>query len=750
MIYSYLINIYHSYDKWRKYIETFLKDLWKTLENKKMIFWLHNDAWEIFYSFTASEAIYKAFESQFYTYFNDFQLSLDTKNIWKFDKKRTVIWELKLENSWFFPFKYSTDDKTDFVFNLFRSFENLSIVNDKLSFFVDLKPIKWESTNFFIKSKIQYLLFKLKLFFQFYKYILNHKVQKWWKDLWAKYYNHKMDKSLFETKLYIIIQSNSKEVAEMKLKAIFNKFLVFKNYPLNSFKLNLIKNFDTIAPFSIKELKNKYVFSDEEISSVYHFPDKPSNETSLLKVSSKKLSLPIWIPTFDYSETKFWEIIPKNYPKNTAIIWTSDFRSTKVPVGIFDEDRLRHIYVIWKTWTWKSKFMTSLILDDLKNGNWLWLIDPHWDIVDEVMAYIPKERYDDVIIFDPTDENFPFCFNPLDIKSTESKQILAKWFIDIFRKFFWVNWNSKLEHVLRMVFLALLDKKNATLFDIIRALTDKNFRYEMIEEIEDDVVKNFWTNEFASWNQQFNTEAIMPILNKIWQILSIDIIKNIFSSSQNKLDFTEMMNTKKILLIKLPKWKLQEEIMWFLWSIFVTKIFQSAMWRQSISKQERTPFYLYVDEFQNFATDTFWEILSEARKYWLALCVAHQFIKQIPTNLSDALFWNVWTLVSFRISSEDAIYMEKHFSPFVNSYDLSNLNQRNFYCKLLVKWQVKDPFSLRSVYIDDKDLTKNDLENLYNLSRKKYSRSLLEAKQNFNKEQKDIEKHIETFAEPII
>ena len=169
-----------------------------------------------------------------------------------------------------------------------------------------------------------------------------------------------------------------------------------------------------------------------------------------------------------------------------------------------------------------------------------------------------------------------------------------------------------------------------------------------------------------------------------------------------------------------------------------------------MAKKDRTPFFLYVDEFQNFATDTFWEILSEARKYWLSLAVAHQFIKQIPENISDALFWNVWTLISFRISSEDALHMQKHFDPFLSAYDLANLNIREFYCKLLVKWQVKDPFSLKSVYLPDKNVSPQYIEALYNISRKKYARSLAEARKIVVKEQKDVVEKLETFSEPII
>ncbi len=747
---THLIKVYHSYTKWKKYVDEFFKDIGKTLEKKKMIFWVNYSSGEIYYSHTSSVSTYSAFESQFYTYFNEFQLAPDDKWVWNYDKKRTVIWELRLENNWFYPFKYSTTDNTEFIFNMFRNFENFWIIKDKVWLFVELKPIVWESFGFFVKSKIQYMLFKIKLFFTFFKYILNHKIQKWWKDLWKKYFQYKLEQDLFETKFYILFQSENKAMASWKLKSLFNNFLIFKNYPLNQFKLKIYNTPRIIKPFEIKEIKKKYICTSEEISSIFHFPNKPSDETSLLKVTAKKLALPIWVPIFDYKTTTDWEIIPQNYPREINIVWTSDFRSIKVPVWTYDEDRLRHMYIVWKTWTWKSKFLTSLVIDDLKHWNWVWLIDPHGDLIEEIVAHIPENRKNDVIIFDPTDEQFPFCFNPLDIKRTESKQVLAKWFIDIFHKFFWANWNPKLEHVLRMIFLALLDKPKATLFDIIRALTDKDFRYDMIEEIQDDVVRNFWTNEFAWWSQQFNTEAIMPILNKVWQLLSIDILKNIFSSHKNKLDFREMMDESKILLVKLPKWKLQEEIMWFLWAMFVTKIFQAAMWRQWMMKKDRTPFFLYVDEFQNFATDTFWEILSEARKYGLSLAVAHQFIKQIPQNLSDALFGNVWTLISFRISSEDAMYMEKHFDPFLSSYDLANLNQREFYCKLLVNGQVKDPFSLRSLYVPDSEVPASYIQELYELSRERYARSLIEAKQKIIEEQKDVVEKIDDFAEPII
>lgn len=586
---------------------------------------------------------------------------------------------------------------------------------------------------------------------QFYKYMFSIKTKKWWKQEWFTYYEKKIQGQLFRTKIYMVCQAHTKASAKAKLAAIENNFQAFEEYPLNQFELNIDSKITSLSKIKTQNMSNWYLMTPQEISQFFQFPKNPKNETSLLKVTSKKLSLPIGIPTFDYEKLKNGEILAKEAPREINIIGSSDYRSTTVPVGMYDEDRLRHTYIIGKTGTGKSKFMLSLMIDDILKGKGMAIIDPHGDAVEELLTFVPESRKDDVIIFDPMDEKFPFCLNPLDVGETESKQVLAKWFIDIFKKFFGANWNSMLEHVLRMIFLALLDKPGSTMFDIIRALTDKDFRYTMIESINDDVVRNFWTNEFAWWSQQFNTQAIMPILNKVWQLLSIDALKNIFASKENKLDFRYAMDTSKIIVIKLSKGKLQEEIMWFLGAMFVTKIYQSAMSRQSLDKEHRVPFFLYVDEFQNFATETFNEILSEARKYWLGMCVAHQYINQIPSEISKALFGNVWSIFSFRISSDDAKFMANHFDPFLDAYDLANLNMRECYAKIQVKGQVKDPFSMRTAYTPDAKITKTWIAELYEASRAKYNRSLEEAKKIIEVEQADVVHAIdEWFGEPLI
>ncbi len=747
---THLIKIYHSFDKDKESFEDFLDTISQTLKGETFTLGLHYLKGEIFYSFDSAQVNYPAFESLFYSRFNDFQLVADDKNLWTYEKQKTILGEIFLENEGYFPFKM--DHEGDLIATLFRTFENFDLINDKVSFFVEFTPVDTASFLFYLQTNLKHWRKRKKIDLQFFKYLFTHTPQKDWKAQGKVFFKNKFKENLFAVRTFIIAQSENKASAEGRIQSIFTNFSVFKNHLSNQFLIKKMHN-PSVLIQQLKKQKSDLsttLLTSKEISTFFHFPQSPKNESALFTVKSRKLALPVGVPTFDYSRDERGEVYANNFPPEANIVGISDYRSIRVPVGIYDEDRLRHMYVIGKTGTGKSKFLLNLMINDIQQGKGLGIIDPHGDAIEEVMTHIPAHRQQDVIIFDPTDSDYPFCMNPLDIKPDESKQVLAKGFIDIFKKFFWANWNAKLEHVLRMIFLALLDKKGSTLFDIIRALTDKDFRYDMIESIQDDVVRNFWTNEFAGWSQQFNTEAIMPILNKVGQLLSIDMLKNIFASSENRLDLRKVMDEKKILLIKLPKGKLQEDIMGFLGAMFVTKLFQTAMARQSVEKSERTPFFLYVDEFQNFATETFSEILSEARKYGLSLIVAHQFVKQIPSSISDALFGNVGTLISFRVSSEDAEYIKQHFQPFLSGYDLANLNMREFYCKLLVKGQVKDPFSLKACWTPDVKVDKQLIEELYLRSRKHYARSLSEAKQVVAEQQQDVMKTIEEFVEPLI
>lgn len=749
-MYTSLIRIYHSTKTSREKFRWFLEWLAKLLEHEHFVFGLNYRRGEFAYSLSGDETVMRTFESKLYTEFWDFQLVGDTMGLADFAPEKSVVTSIGLENGWYFPFAEHTDsDETDFMNKFFRSFDTLNPGTDKVSFFLSLEPFEPKGLGFFLSTWWKVLVFRLKLGLTFYKHVFDKRAEKWWKEKGFHFYHEKLSEELFHAKLILVVESESQKSAKKIAEGIFHNFSLFKNAPLNEFHhstLHLRKS-DSLLDI-IRQWREKLILTPDEISRMYHFPDDPTRETALLKINAKKLALPIGMPILPYVMEE-WEISVKTHDAGLSIFAESDYRSVRVPIGIYDEDRLRHMYVIGKTWVGKSKFLVGQMIDDIAYGKWLAIVDPHGDLIDEIMMHIPDSRKDDVIIFDPTDEAYPFCFNPLTVEPGESKQVLAKGFIDIFKKFFWANWNPKLEHVLRMLFLWLLDVPKSTVFDIIRALTDKDFRYMMIEHVQDDVVRNFWTNEFAGWSQQFNSEAIMPILNKVGQLLSIDMVKNIFVSSENKLNLRRIMDERKILIIKLPKWRLQEEIMGFLGAMLVTKIYQTAMGRTGTDKASRVPFFLYIDEFQNFATDTFSEILSEARKYGLGLTIAHQFLRQIPENLIHAIFGNIGTLVSFRVSTEDSRIMSWHFDPYVGAYDLANLGVREAYAKMLVQGQVRDPLSIRTRYIRDVKIDQREIMSLYAISRKWYARSLAEARAAVIEKKETISK-LEEFGAPIL
>jgi hypothetical protein len=347
---SHLIKIYHSYEEGKKAFASFLDDISKTLSKQTYSLGLHYAKGEIFYSLNTTPKTYAAFESQFYTHFNNFQIAPDDKNIRSYDKTKTVIGELKLANGRFFPFKTDNEDNSEFVFNMFRTFENFDVINDKVGFFVELKSIINESFFFYLKSKFDHWLFRWKLGFQFYKYIFSHKTQKNWKAEGHKFFHDKIQNNLFETKLYFVVQSQTKQLAEARVKTLFNNFLVFKNYPLNQFQVKVHRNVDSLT--AIKNFRGKFqrnFFTPEEIASFFHFPQNPKNETSLLTVKSRKLAIPVGIPTFEYTVNEKNEVIAKGFPREVNIVGVSDYRSITVPIGIYDEDRLRHVYAIGKT-----------------------------------------------------------------------------------------------------------------------------------------------------------------------------------------------------------------------------------------------------------------------------------------------------------------------------------------------------------------------------------------------------------------
>jgi energy-coupling factor transporter ATP-binding protein EcfA2 len=369
-----------------------------------------------------------------------------------------------------------------------------------------------------------------------------------------------------------------------------------------------------------------------------------------------------------------------------------NFRGKEVQFGIKSQDRLRHIYIIGKTGQGKTTLLENMINFDIQNKNGLAFLDPHGDSVQRILDYIPKERIDDVIYFNPTDVNHPIAFNPLEKVSWEHRHLTAISLLSIFKKI-WVDaWSARMEYILTNTLLALLEWPNSTLLDVNRLLADEKFREKVVNNLKDEVVKAFWKQEFAKYHLQFRTEAIAPIQNKIGQFITNPLIRNIIGQTESAFDLRKIMDEGKIFLANLSVGAIGEETSRLLGGLLITKFQLSAMSRVDVPEEKRKDFYLYIDEFQNFATESFINILSEARKYHLSLILAHQYLDQVPEEIIKAVFGNVGTFIVFRLGANDAEIFSKEFGYLVKIDDFVNLPSYYVYVKLLVDGKPTNPF----------------------------------------------------------
>ncbi|MDP3725253.1 MAG: type IV secretion system DNA-binding domain-containing protein [Nanoarchaeota archaeon] len=405
--------------------------------------------------------------------------------------------------------------------------------------------------------------------------------------------------------------------------------------------------------------------------------------------------------------------------------------------GIKRADRKRHLYVVGKSGVGKSKLLELLIRQDIAHGHGLCVLDPHGDLVDATLDFIPESRIKDVCVIDPSDMQYPVAFNPLSNISSEFKHQLTQGLIEVLQKQFGANWTPRLEHVFRFTTLALLDYPHATMRGMISMLTDRNYRQKVVEYIEDDMVKRFWAIEFADWSEKFDTDAIIPLVNKLGQFLSDPMLRNIFGQKENKVDIERLMNEKKIVLINLAKGKIGEENSSFFGSMFITKIKQAGMARASIPERERNDFYLYVDEFQNVVTETFENLLSEARKYAICLTVAHQFTQQLLDRVLAAVLGNVGSMIIFRVGGEDAVRLKPEMVPVFDQKDMINLGVREFYIKMTIDGETYDPFSAETLKISAPP-HRSFKEDIIRSSREKYATHLEDAKRLMEEEEKGI------------
>lgn len=396
------------------------------------------------------------------------------------------------------------------------------------------------------------------------------------------------------------------------------------------------------------------------------------------------------------------EHIKKEAPaEEVTVVGLANFRNRKVKFGIKKDDRRRHCYIIGKTGGGKTTLLENMVIDDILAGHGVGVVDPHGDFAEKLLHFIPEERVNDVVYFNPADDEFPFGFNPLEKIGNEHRHLVAAGLMGVFKKIWIDAWSARMEYILGNTILALLEYPGSTLLGIMRMLADKEYRAQVVSKLTDPVIKSFWVNEFARYSQKFETEATAAIQNKVGQFVSNPLIRNIIGQSHSSLNLRKIMDEKQILIANLSKGRIGEDNSALLGAMLITKMQLAAMSRVDTLEEKREDFYLYIDEFQNFSTESFANILSEARKYRLNLILAHQYIAQLgsgeTTVVRDAIFGNVGTMIVFRIGAEDAEFLEKEFEPEFTAQDLVNLSKYNIYIKLMIDGLVSKPFSAETI-----------------------------------------------------
>ncbi len=383
----------------------------------------------------------------------------------------------------------------------------------------------------------------------------------------------------------------------------------------------------------------------------------------------------------------------KKDTQDVCIFAQTNFRNQMRKFGIKTDDRRRHMYVIGKTGMGKTTMMENMVLHDIYSGHGIGVVDPHGDFAEKIINYIPPHRINDVVYLNPSDMEYPIGFNVFEVKSEEQKHLVASGLMGIFKKIWPDVWSSRMEYILNNTILALLDYPGSTLLGINRLLADKAYRRKVIKQLKDPVVKAFWRDEFANYEPRYAKEAVAPIQNKIGQFLSVAVIRNMVAQVKSTIDVRDIMDNGKILIMNLSKGRIGEDNSRLLGGMLITKLQLAAMERVDIPEEDRKDFFLYVDEFQNFATPSFANILSEARKYRLSLIMAHQYVKQLDEIVADAVFGNVGTLITFRVGALDAEMLAKEFEPVFTETDVVNLNKFQILLKLMIDGVASQPFS---------------------------------------------------------
>ena len=537
----------------------------------------------------------------------------------------------------------------------------------------------------------------------------------------------------YEVKIRLAYLGQNQTDAKLNMQALVGTFKQYNSTNLNGFhQIGASFNPSDLDAYKMRQFTGRgFILNISELASVYHLPHTSVETPNIVWASSKTAEPPAKLPvlTGDLATDE-----------NISAFGLTNFRGINHQFGLLRRDRSRHVYIIGQTGAGKSGLLELMALSDVFYNQGYCIIDPHGDFAIDNLRFVPESRVKDVVYFNPADTAFPVAFNPLEITDPARKPNICSEVIGVLKRMFGDSWGPRLEHILRYTLLALLDRPSTTLLDISRLLTDKDFRKETLEYCQDVTVLQFWKHEFGQWNEKQVNESIAPVLNKVGAFTANPIIRNIIGQEKSSFNIRQIMDEGKILVVNLSKGLIGEDNAAILGAFLVTKVQLAAMSRSDIPDvKDRRPFYLYVDEFQNFATDSFAVILSEARKYGLNLTVANQYVSQMTDSVRDAVFGNVGTTISFRVSADDAPVLAKQFEPTFEAADLLQLNNRHFVISMIINGEKVPAFSATTLSIPQTPA--DNFDQIVAHSREYFARPRMEVEQEIRATIEQSEKY---------
>lgn len=534
----------------------------------------------------------------------------------------------------------------------------------------------------------------------------------------------KMSKKGYLVGVRIVSKSSDPILAQANFESVARSYTQFDTPALTSFqscRFGMI-NRTLLSDYKLRMqslinwpiFKEQFVANTEELASIFHFPGE---EVEVPKVAWQRFTM---------------ASAPGDIPTDGLFLGYNKFRGDKKKIYCRDEDRRKHFYIVGQTGTGKSEYLKHMILEDIKRGAGLAFIDPHGDVAEDIIRKIPEDRLSDVVYWNPGDTEYPIGLNIMDVKTTEQKNIIINAFIALLYKLYDPArtgiMGPMLERTVRNIMLTAMEEEGSTLIEAMRLLTSPEFAKSKISAIKDSILKTYWTEEMARTTDFHKSETLGYYVSKFDRFVSDTTLRNIIGQSKSAIDFGEIMNEGKILIINLSKGNLGEENSSFLGTMLIPKFMMAAMQRSSILESQRKDFYLYVDEFQNFSTPDFAEMLSEARKYRLNLIVANQYISQIREDIRNAVFGNVGTIGAFRVGVDDSKYLVNQFKPIFNEFDLINNGVGNMYLKLQVNGKPTDAFSVGLEWSEIKSIVRDEesAQVIIESARSKYAKPRLE------------------------